>query len=170
MGARTWLTGLVIKALASDRAICIVLMLARSLVTFVGMSVVIVASVAKTNHVRHVHHHLVITVTVRVTRVSVMHATTQQCVKHYGGHRRVGEELVKHGRFVGIRTIGVLRLIVAVFLSAFSIEGYTEIFSGQVMHESCQLKIDCESLRNIVKPTSDKFSKRCQSDLDTVPP
>jgi hypothetical protein len=65
----------------------------------VGMPVVIVASFVKSNHVGHVHHHLVNIVTVRVTRVSVMHATTQQCVKHYGGHRRIGEELVKHGRF-----------------------------------------------------------------------
>ena len=63
-------------------------MLARSLVTFVGLSVMIVASFVETNNVRNVHHHLVNVVTVRVTRVSVMHATTHQCVKHYGGHRR----------------------------------------------------------------------------------
>ena len=63
------------------------------------MFVVIVVSVIDTNHVRNIHHHLVNIVTVRVSRVSVMHATTQQCVKHYGGHRRIGEELVKHGRF-----------------------------------------------------------------------
>ncbi|TWT97215.1 hypothetical protein Pla100_23650 [Neorhodopirellula pilleata] len=87
MGARTRLAGFVIKALASNRAICVVLMLAGSLVTFVGMLVVIVARVAETNHVRNFHHHLVITVIVRAIRVSVMHATTQQCVKHYGGHR-----------------------------------------------------------------------------------
>ena len=117
MGARTWLTGLVIKALASDRAICIVLMLARSLVTFVGMSVVIVASVAKPHHVRNAHHHLVNVVAVRVICVSMMHATTQQCVEHYGGHRRVGDEFVKHGRFVKTRATGVVGLVVAVFLS-----------------------------------------------------
>lgn len=70
----------------------------------------IVASVVKTNDVRNVHHHLVNVVTVRVPRVNVMHATTQQCVKHYGGHRRVGEELVKHGHFLESRTIGVFRL------------------------------------------------------------
>ncbi|WP_160168220.1 hypothetical protein [Novipirellula maiorica] len=65
----------------------------------VEMPFMIVASIIKTNHVRNIQHHLVNIVTVRVTRVSVMHATTQQCVKHYGGHRRKGEELVKHGRF-----------------------------------------------------------------------
>ncbi|QDT05141.1 hypothetical protein K227x_35400 [Rubripirellula lacrimiformis] len=169
MRTRTRLTGFVIKALASNRAICIVLMLARIFMTCVRMSVMIVVSVIETNHVRNVHHHLLNIVTVRVTRVSVMHATTQQCMKHYGGHRRIGEEFVKHVRFVRTRTIGVLRLIVAVVLSAFSIEGYTEFFSGQVLHELCQSKNDCESLGNIAKPTSGKFLKRCQSDLDTVP-
>ncbi|MCO8123351.1 hypothetical protein NHH03_16495 [Stieleria sp. TO1_6] len=63
------------------------------------MPVTIVVGVGKTNHVRNVHHHLVNIVAVRVTRVSVMHATTQQCVKHYGGRRRIGEKFVKHGRF-----------------------------------------------------------------------
>ena len=65
----------------------------------VGMPVAIVVSIIKTDNVRNIHHHLVNVVTVRVSRMSVMHATTQQCVKHYGGHRRIGEELVKHGRF-----------------------------------------------------------------------
>lgn len=49
---------------------------------------------------------------VRASRMSVMHTTTQQCVKHYGGHRRVGEKFVKHDCLVLIRTIGVIGLIV----------------------------------------------------------
>lgn len=86
------------------------LTLARSLVTVVGLTVivpsvmivpsVIVTGFAVTSDVRHIHNHLLITMIVRAIRMSVMHTTTQQCVKHYGGHRRIGEEFMKHGRFV----------------------------------------------------------------------
>ncbi|GAA4469613.1 hypothetical protein GCM10023156_61930 [Novipirellula rosea] len=79
------------------------------------------------NHVRNVYHHPVDVVTVRVIRVSVMYTTPQQCVKHYGGHRRVGEEFMKHRYFVRTLTIGILRLIVAVVLSAKPGRSYIKI-------------------------------------------
>ncbi|ELP30052.1 hypothetical protein RBSWK_06140 [Rhodopirellula baltica SWK14] len=86
----------------------------------------ILAGVLMTNHTRNIHHHLVNVVTVRVPRMSVVHATTQQCMKHYGGHRREGEELVIHGRFEDVLTFGTTRRIVAVLLSNFGRRVYSE--------------------------------------------
>ncbi|TWU05580.1 hypothetical protein [Stieleria varia] len=124
---------------------------ARSPVAFVGMSVMIVASVVKSNHVRNVQHHLVNIVTVRVTRVSVMHATTQQRVKHYGDHRRIGEELVKHGRFekcpddwqnsTNRRSITIEIWPVGLQLN----------YAGRAMHNLYQSQISGESLGKTAK-------------------
>ena len=59
--------------------------------------------------------------------------------------------------------------IVEVVLSAWPFRGYTEIRFRQVLHGSCHSQIDRKSLEIILKRTSEKSPKCCQSELDTVP-
>ena len=85
----------------------------------VGMTVTMMMVV----HMVGIRHRHFRTMTVRTTRVSVMHATTQQCVKHYRSHRGDRKQISEHGRFGWIRATGITGTVV---LSTHWLLVYTE--------------------------------------------
>ena len=85
----------------------------------VGMTVTMMMVV----HMVGIRHRHFRTMTVRTTRVSVMHATTQQCVKHYRSHRDDREQISEHGRFGRIWGTGKTGIVV---LSTHWLLVYTE--------------------------------------------
>ena len=79
----------------------------------VGMTVTMMVIVSMVG-LRHRHFRTMIlrTAILRTTRVSVMHATTQQCMKHYRGHRGDREQVSEHGNFCEIRVTGITGTVI----------------------------------------------------------